>query len=246
MAELNIKLTVAYDGTCYHGWANQPGIKTIHGTLVERFSKLFGRKVGVCGASRTDAGVHALGQTANICIDTPIPVENMQSAMNSYLPQDIAIMSVEAAGRGFDPINHSTGKHYRYTINTAKVRPVHSVNYCWYYPYVLDADKMACAGQLLAGTHDFRTFASAKDHRRDSVRTLFRVDVRRDGDWIYIDVEGNRFMYNMVRNLAGTLVDIGRGRWEPEAVAGMLESRDRRCAGQLAPPQGLCLMKVYY
>ncbi|AQQ72219.1 tRNA pseudouridine synthase A [Limihaloglobus sulfuriphilus] len=246
MAELNIKLTVAYDGTAYHGWANQPGLKTIHGTLVECFSRLFGRKVGICGASRTDAGVHALGQTANICIDTPIPVANMQSAMNSYLPKDIAVTSVEVAPRGFDPINHATGKHYRYTLNTAKVRPVHSINYCWHYPYTLDTDKMDRAGRLMRCTHDFRTFASAKDHRRDSIRTLSRVDVRREGDWIYIDVEGNRFMYNMVRNIAGTLVDIGRGRWVPEDITEMLEARDRRCAGQLAPPQGLCLVKVYY
>ena len=214
--------------------------------MVERLSKLFGRKVGVCGASRTDAGVHALGQVANICIDTPVPVENMLRAMNSYLPDSIAIMAVEVGPRKFDPINDARSKHYRYTINTADVRPVHSVNYCWHYPYMLDAEKMREAGQLMVGTFDFKSFASAKDHRKSSIRTLTRVDITHDGDLIYIDVEGNRFMYNMVRNIAGTLVDIGRGRWEPQHISAILEARNRCEAGQLAPPQGLCLIKVYY
>jgi len=246
MAVRNIKLTIQYDGSRYHGWQTQPGKRTIQGELVEAVSNLVGVRTYVHGASRTDAGVSALGQVALFEIDSPIPMENFPKAINGRLPRDIVVISAEEVPGGFDLMGGVKSKLYRYTIYTGRHRPVLRLNQCWHIPKKLDVEAMNQAAKLLVGTKDFKSFASAADRREDSVRTIFRCDVSAEDKWIYIDVEGDSFLYNMVRNIVGTLVEVGRGRWKPEKINEILEAKDRTAAGPLAPAQGLCLMWIKY
>jgi tRNA pseudouridine38-40 synthase len=242
----NIKITVQYDGSRYHGWQSQPGKRTIQGELIEAVSNLVGVRTQVHGASRTDAGVSALGQVGLFEIDSPIPTENFPKAINGRLPRDIVVTSAEEMPQGLDLISGVKSKLYRYTIYTGKHRPVMKLNQCWHLPRKLDVYAMNKAAQLLVGKKDFKSFASAADKRKSSVRTIFRCNVTSEDKWIYMDVEGDGFLYNMVRNIVGTLVDIGRRRWQPEKIKEILKAKDRTAAGQLAPPQGLCLMWIKY
>ncbi len=242
----NIKITVQYDGSRYHGWQSQPGKRTIQGELIEAISNLVGIRTQVHGASRTDAGVSALGQVGLFEIDSPIPTENFPRAINGRLPRDIVVTSAEEVPQGYDLMSRVTSKLYRYTIYTGKHRPVMRLHQCWHIPKKLDVDAMDQAAQLLVGKKDFKSFASAADRRKDSVRTIFCCNVTSEDKWIYTDVEGDGFLYNMVRNIVGTLVEVGRGRWKPVKIKEILEAKDRTAAGQLAPPQGLCLMWIKY
>jgi tRNA pseudouridine38-40 synthase len=246
MPARTIKLTVQYDGSRYHGWQIQPGKKTVQGELVEAVSSLVGTRTHVHGASRTDAGVSALGQVALFEVDSPIPTENFPDALSGRLPRDIVVTAAEEAPRKFDLIGGATRKLYRYTIYTGRHRPVLRLNQCWHIPKQLDVAAMNQAAQLLVGTKDFKSFAAAKDKREQTVRTVFRCEVTAEREWISVDVEGDGFLYNMVRNIVGTLVDIGLGRWEPEKIDEILEAKDRTAAARLAPPQGLCLMWIKY
>jgi len=246
MALHNVKLTIAYDGTEYHGWQIQPGMRTIQGVLREAIEGLLGRKVRVCGASRTDAGVSALGQVGLIQIDSPIPTENLAKAITDRLPPDMAVAEAVEAPLGFDVIGAVKSKLYRYTIYTGPVRPVLQIRRCWHIPAKLDIAAMAAAAKLLVGTKDFKSFAAGDEKREDTVRTIFRCDVTDENDWVSVDVEGNSFLYNMVRNIVGTLVEVGVGRWKPEKIKEILEARDRTAAGPLAPATGLCLMHIEY
>ncbi|MFB0552203.1 MAG: tRNA pseudouridine(38-40) synthase TruA [Phycisphaerae bacterium] len=246
MAVRNIKLTVQYDGSRYHGWQIQPGKRTIQGELVEAVSNLVGVRTYVHGASRTDAGVSALGQVVLFEIDSPIPTENFPKAINGQLPRDIVVTSAEEVPWGFDLMSGVKSKLYRYTIYTGRHRPVLRLNQCWHIPKKLDVEAMNQAAQLLVGTKDFKSFASGADRRENSVRTIFRCNVTAEDKWIYVDVEGDGFLYNMVRNIVGTLVEVGRGRWKPEKINEILEAKDRTAAGPLAPAQGLCLMWIKY
>ncbi|MHC4243426.1 MAG: tRNA pseudouridine(38-40) synthase TruA [Planctomycetota bacterium] len=244
MAVRNIKLTIAYDGTEYHGWQIQPGLRTIQGVITEAIQDLLGSEVRLFGASRTDAGVSALGQVGLIQIDSPIPTENLARAITGRLPADIAVNEAVEVPQGFDLMGAVTNKLYRYTIFTGQVRPVLKIRHCWHLHTKLNIAAMAEAAKLLIGKKDFKSFASAADNRESSVRTIFRCDVTSEDKWIYVDVEGDGFLYNMVRNIVGTLVDVGTGRWRPEKIDEILEAKDRTVAGQLAPPQGLCLMWI--
>jgi tRNA pseudouridine38-40 synthase len=242
----NIKLTICYDGRNYHGWQIQPDRPTIQDAIQTALKRLTGSDIKITGASRTDAGVHALGQVANFRIDSPIPPANYAKALTQMLPEDIAVSKSEQADEKFDAISSAKNKLYRYKIYTAKVRPVMDIRYCWNWHGQLDHKKMAQAGKYFIGTHDFKSFASAADQREDSVRTIYNCDVSSDSDWITIEVKGNRFLYNMVRNMVGTLLQIGTQRWQPTDIKEILKAKDRTAAGPLAPPNGLCLMKVNY
>jgi len=250
MAVRNIKLTIAYDGTEYHGWQIQPGLRTIQGVITEAIQDLIGSEIRLFGASRTDAGVSALGQVGLVQIDSPIPTENLARAITGRLPADIAVTEAVEVPLSFDLMGSVTNKLYRYTIYTGKIRPVLKIRHCWHLHTNLDITAMSEAAKLLVGKKDFKSFASAADNRESSVRTIFRGDVvngnEQEKDWIYIDVEGDGFLYNMVRNIVGTLVDIGTGRWKSEKINEILDAKDRSAAGQLAPPQGLCLMWIKY
>ena len=242
----NIRLTIAYDGFDYSGWQIQPSKRTVQGELVEAVSNLFGKRTCVHGASRTDAGVSALGQVGLFETDSPIPTENLAKAITDKLPADIAVLEAVEEAWGFDLMSSVTNKLYRYTIFTGRIRPVLAVRHCWHLPAELDVTAMARAGQLLVGKKDFKSFASAADKRKNSVRTIFRCGVESADKSVYVDVEGDGFLYNMVRNIVGTLVDVGVGRWEPEKISEILEAKSRTAAGRLAPPQGLCLMWIRY
>jgi len=242
----SIKLTVQYDGSKYHGWQVQPGKKTIQSELIEAISNLVGVRTHVLGASRTDAGVSALGQVCLFEVDSPIPTANFARAINGRLPRDIVVTAAEDAPPKFDLLSGVKSKLYRYTMYTGRHRPVLRLNQCWHIPRRLDAAVMNQAAQYLVGTKDFKSFATAKDKRELTVRTIFRCEVTAEDSWIYVDVEGDGFLYNMVRNIVGTLVEVGVGRWKPEKINEILEAMSRTAAGPLAPAQGLCLMWIKY
>ncbi len=246
MAVRNIKFTVLYDGSRYHGWQVQFGLDTIQQQLKRVATELFGFEVNVTGASRTDAGVSALGQIAIMQVKSPVPTENIAKAMNHRLPDDIFICDVQEVPKGFDVIGDVTNKMYRYSIYTGRVRPVLEVSHCWYVPVELDVDSMSRAAGFLVGKHDFKSFASAADERASSVRTIFRCDIASESDWVYIEVEGDGFLYNMVRNIVGSLVEVGFGRWDSGKMKEVLAAVDRRAAGPIAPAGGLCLMWIKY
>ncbi len=246
MAVRNIKLAIQYDGSDYSGWQTQPGKKTIQQALNEAIGNLLGCKINVTGASRTDAGVSALGQVALFQIDSPIPTENLARAITDRLPSDIAVTEAVEVPSGFDVIGSVKNKLYRYTICTSPVRPVLQIRHCWHLPAELNTDVMAEAAGMLVGKRDFKSFASAADNRESSVRTIFRCDVTGEGHWVYIDIEGDGFLYNMARNIVGTLVEVGLGRLPPGKIKQILEAKDRTAAGPIAPAQGLCLMWIKY
>lgn len=246
MAVRNIKLTIRYDGSDYHGWQVQPGVKTIQDTINKAARELTGLNVNIHGASRTDAGVHALGQVGQIQADIPVPTANLARALTGKLPHDIAISHAEDVPMTFNVGDNVTSKLYRYTINTNSIRPVLEMRYCWHLRKELDIEAMRKAAALLVGKNDFRSFASAADTRTSSVRTIFRCDVERDNDKILVEVEGDGFLYNMVRNIVGTLSEVGTGHRNYNCMTEILEARDRTAAGIIAPPNGLCLVWIKY
>ena len=247
MASRKIRLTIQYDGADYHGWQIQPGRRTIQGELSDAVTSLVGRKITVHGASRTDAGVSALGQAGVFeIVNCPIPTENFKQAINDRLPEDIVVTEAAEATKDFDVIGGAKSKLYRYTIYTGENRPVLDVRHCWHIPARLDVEAMQKTAQYLVGEHDYKSFASSKDNRENSVRMIFHCNVTRKDDWIYIDVEGDGFLYNMVRNIVGSLVEVGIGRWPTDKMKTVLKAKDRTAAGPIAPAQGLCLMKVEY
>ena len=245
MPERNIKLIIHYDGTNYHGWASQPKTATVQGMIEEAIEKLTGQPVKVNGSSRTDAGVHALGQVANFWIDSPVPTENFLKAFNNLLPVDITIATADEVPDNFDAISDTVNKRYDYLISTHPIRSV-LVRNQWHRPGPLDIEKMNATAKRLIGTHDFKSFASAADQRESSVRTITQCQVSQDGDIIKITVAADGFLYNMVRNIVGTLVEVGRGRWQPEYIEDILAAKDRNAAGPIAPAGGLCLMEIFY
>jgi len=246
MVVRNIKLTVLYDGSEYHGWQIQPGFKTIQGTLTEVIQGLVDQEVRVLGTSRTDAGVSALGQIALVQLDSLIPVENLARAITHRLPSDIAVAEAVEVPQDFDLAGEVKSKLYRYTIFTGRLRPVLQIRHCWHLHTKLDIAAMSEAAAMLVGKQDFKSFASAADKRQTSVRTIFRCDVNQNDDWIYFEVEGDSFLYNMVRNIVGTLVEVGSGRLNPEKINEIIEAKDRTAAGPIAPAGGLCLMHIKY
>jgi tRNA pseudouridine38-40 synthase len=239
-----IKLVIAYDGTDYHGWQIQPAFRTVQGVLCRAAAEVLRRPTHIQGASRTDTGVHARGQAGLIDTTGPVPLERLASALNDHLPQDIVVLEAREVGLDFDVMRDVTRKSYRYTIYTGRFRPVHEIRFCWHFPASLALAAMQAAAQHLVGWHDFRSFATRLDQGQNTVRTVFRCDVTPgagDSDWIVIDVQGDGFLHHMVRLMAGTLIDIGRGRWPPEHMAEVLAARNRTAAGHLAPARGLCL-----
>ncbi|HEG42503.1 MAG TPA: tRNA pseudouridine(38-40) synthase TruA [Phycisphaerales bacterium] len=247
MPRRNIKLTIQYDGSAYHGWQVQPDVATVEAHISGAIEKLFGKEVCVNGASRTDAGVSALCQVVSIKVDTPVPTENMAKALTGMLPDDIAVVeAVEVENDKWNAISSPSVKLYRYTINTAKTPPVLDIRHCWHFPKALDVEAMSKAAALLVGEKDFKSFATASDERKSSVRTVKSCCVTADGEHVYVEVSANGFLYNMVRNIVGTLVEIGRGRWGYEVIEEILEAKDRSAAGPIAPAAGLCLMSIEY
>lgn len=245
------KLTVAYDGTDFHGWQKQepPGrdpLRTVAGVLAETIQRTIKLPIEIKGSSRTDAGVHARGQIAQFDAATRLPVERMAMAFNSRLPPDIEVMHAEVAPPGFDAIKSTTSKQYRYRLYNLSNRPLDRrafVYHCW---TKLDLDRMNDAAKRLLGTHDFRGFSGASDKRPTTIRTIYDCRVERDGPEVHVVVAGSGFLYNMVRIIAGTLVDVGRGHSPATVIDAMLQTQNRAIGGQTLPPHGLWLEWVRY
>lgn len=244
----NIKLVIAYNGSAYHGWQRQAdGIDTVQQRVEESAAKVIGHPVVVSGSGRTDAGVHAAGQVANFYTgNLSIPLRGLRRAMNSHLPRDIAIRSADVVAEDFHASRSAVAKTYRYRIYVAPVRPVQLCGQVWHYWRSLEADRMKAAADRLVGEYDFRGFATSAEVRENTVRTIYRCEVAQADSEIIVLVTGSGFLYNMVRNIVGTLVEIGRQRWPAERIDEILTSRDRRNAGPTAPPDGLSLMSVKY
>jgi len=242
----NIKLLLEYEGTNYLGWQRQPQGMTIQQALEEAIQRITGVMSSVTGASRTDAGVHARGQVANFRTESSLPVERLQGALNALLPRDIVVLSAEEVPGDFDARFAARCKVYHYTIWNHRVRPALERNFCWHVRWPLEVKRMQEAADLLVGRHDFAAFQSANAQSAGTVRTVSRAEWGQSGSRLTFAIEADGFLYNMVRAVVGTLVDVGRGRWTVEEFAQALRSRDRRRSGRTAPPQGLCLMAVRY
>jgi tRNA pseudouridine38-40 synthase len=249
MAARWLKLTVAYDGTAYSGWQFQPDKPTIQGAIEATWQSLTQETLRVTAAGRTDAGVHALGQTVGVATETRLTNEDLHRGLNALLPEDIAVVAIEDARENFHATYDAVGKRYRYHIHNSRSPSVFTRHYAWHYPQPLDATAMHRAGQGLVGRHDFSSFETAGSERPDSIRTIHELIVCRSGDEterITIDVAGDGFLYNMVRTIVGTLVEVGTAKREVTWPAEVLAAQDRRKAGQTAPPHGLFLVNVDY
>lgn len=244
-----LKLIVAYDGTAYSGWQFQPDKPTVQGALEATWQSLTQETLRVTAAGRTDAGVHALGQAVGLATETRLTNEDLHRGLNALLPEDIAVVTVEDARENFHATYDAVGKRYRYHIHNSRSPSVFTRHYAWHYPQPLDAIAMHAAGQGLIGRHDFSSFETAGSERPDSIRTIHELVVCRgkdEIDRITIDVAGDGFLYNMVRTIVGTLVEVGTTKREVTWPAEVLTARDRRNAGQTAPPHGLFLVTVDY
>ena len=241
-----ILLTISYDGTNYSGWQKQKNAVTVQGEFDKACSTLFKTDIESIGASRTDAGVHALGQRAVIDVDTSIPAEKIPLALNPLLPDDIVVTHAEEVGADFNPRFKALKKIYEYSIYNAPFRNPLYRNYSEYVRCELDLDSMRTACEAFVGEHDFRAFCASGNSSKTTVRTIYSLDIEKDGDFIKIRVTGNGFLYNMVRIIAGTLIYVGEGRIAPDDLPEIIASGDRRKAGKTAGPSGLVLVKIMY
>ncbi|HWO40352.1 MAG TPA: tRNA pseudouridine(38-40) synthase TruA [Candidatus Eisenbacteria bacterium] len=243
---VNIKLTIEYDGTAYHGWQLQAREPTIQGVLEQAVSTFVGTATRVNGSGRTDAGVHALGQVANFFCAVAPDLRRMQRGLNALTPPDIAIRDVEIVPPSFDARRDGRSRVYEYRIfNRATPSPFHA-RYAWHVHDPLDCAAVRAAIGCLEGEHDFSSFRAAGCDAAHPVRRVFRVSFERDGDLLKLTIEATAFLRHMVRNIAGTLVEVGRGERSPEDFAALLRGRDRTQAGPTAPPHGLFLVAVKY
>ncbi|MGH9397550.1 MAG: tRNA pseudouridine(38-40) synthase TruA [Terriglobia bacterium] len=257
----NLRLDVAYDGTSFFGWQKQPQRPTVQGCVEEAVERITGEKTSVAGAGRTDAGVHAAGQVASFRTCSPIPCGNLGRALNNILPQEIRVLSVQEAPLEFHARYAAVAKVYRYRILQANVCPPFLARFVYHCPLRLDAKRMALAAKWIEGERDFTSFAasdpslakSPKGRKRSAassscVRRIFlsRILSRPRTSILTYEVRGNGFLYHMVRNIAGTLMEVGRGAIRPEEIPLILAALDRSKAGPTAPAQGLCLVRVEY
>lgn len=242
-----IKLVVAYDGTNYCGWQIQPNGETIEGVLNRELSSLLGGDIRVTGASRTDSGVHSLGNVAVFDTDTRIPPEKISYALNIRLPEDIVVQDSCEVAPDFHPRHCNSRKTYEYRIlNRRFAMPTRRLD-TYFYHRPLDVERMQQAARYLKGTHDFKSFCSVNTVVEDTVRTIYTLQVIKDADDIItIRVQGSGFLYNMVRILAGTLIQVGIGAMEPEQMTEILEAKDRSASGPTAPAQGLTMMGIEF
>ena len=241
----NIKITIQYNGKNYCGWQKQNNSPGIQGTIEKAIFDITREEVKITGSGRTDAGVHALGQVANFKTNSQIPVDRIPNALNAKLPKDISIVKAEEVDEDFHSRYSAKKKTYRYQIYNSLYRSPIYADISYPVKYDLDIDKMKKEAKSLIGTYDFKGFMSSGSSVTDTVRTIYNIEVSKSEDLIIIEIEGNGFLYNMVRIIAGTLVDIGRGRIT-ENMSTIIESKSRSMAGHTAPAHGLFLKKVDY
>ena len=241
-----VKLTIAYDGTNYCGWQIQPNGITIEEVINKALQKLTGEPILVIGASRTDSGVHAMGNVAVFVTETTIPPERIAMALNQRLPEDIVIIKSEEVALDFHPRYCDCSKTYEYHIINTRI-PIPTKRLTNYFvSYNLNLDHMREAASYLVGEHDFVSFCNVRTDVENTVRTITALDIIEDGNEITIRITGNGFLYNMVRIIVGTLIRVGRGFYTPEKVKEILEAKDRKAAGVTAPAHGLMLMEINY
>ena len=245
-----LKLTITYDGRGYAGWQVQPQKPTVQGVLEAAWQAITQETVRVTVAGRTDAGVHALGQVVAVGTTSKLSNKELARGLNAKLPDDVAVLAIDDAPDQFHATHDAISKLYRYQIHNSRTPTVFDRHFTWHVPQPLDTEAMHRAGQALVGQHDFSSFETSGSPRPDAVRTLFRLDVTRGSaalrERVAIEVEGDGFLYNMVRSIVGTLVPIGQGNRPLEWATEVLAARDRRHAGQTVPPHGLFLVQVRY
>jgi tRNA pseudouridine38-40 synthase len=249
----NIKLTISYDGATFHGWQYQPGVPTIQGAINEAARKITQEKIVVYGASRTDAGVHALGQVAHFKTQSALSPLEFQRALNALLPPTVRIMAAEEMGHDFHARWSAHGKTYRYRIYRGRVLPPFEHDRVLHYPWPLDEDRMADAARLFEGEHDFTSFAASSgseddDRDRNGVRVILSSEIVREphSEEIAYIVRGQSFLRYMVRKIVGTLIEVGNGRLTPHDILQLFELRDRSRSGPTMPPEGLYLVSLEY
>ena len=243
---MRVLLRVAYDGTGYSGWQIQPNAVTVEKVLIEALEALFGKKVEIIGASRTDAGVHAYGNVAVFDTDTKMPAEKISYALNQRLPEDVRVQESVEVEADFHPRHRDCVKTYEYRIWNDKFESPLNRLYSHFYYGKLDVDAMKEACGYFVGEHDFTSFCSAGSQVVDKVRNIYSLDVTREGRLITIRVTGNGFLYNMVRIIAGTLLRVGEGKIKPSEIPAIIEGKDRNLAGPTAPAKGLALVEIKY
>ena len=242
----NIKLTIEYDGKEYNGWQKQPNKLNIQGEIERAIQNITGEQVELIGSGRTDAGVHAFGQVANFKIDSDFPIEKMAIAINSQLKKSIRIKKTEEVSQEFHSRYNCHSKTYQYVIDNSEQGSAIYRGLSYHVPQELDVEKMQKAVTYFVGEHDFSSFKSSGTSSKSSVRTIYKAELKQDGDRIIIELTGNGFLYNMVRIIAGTLVDVGIGKIEPNEIPEIIKMQRRENAGKTLPPNGLYLMKVMY
>ena len=245
----NIKIEIEYDGTNYCGWQIQKRhqvTKSIQETIEKTLRKILQEKIRLIASGRTDAGVHAKGQVANFKTNSQIPLKKLQIALNSLLPQDITVKKIEEVNVGFHSRFNAKSKLYRYTILNNAHRNAFLRNTAYFYPYSLNLKLMRAESKVLLGQHNFKAFQASDKKGRDAIRTIKSIKVTKEKGLIYIDIEADGFLYNMARNIVGTLIEIGRGKLRKGDLEKILQSKDRRLAGPTAWARGLCLLSVKY
>jgi tRNA pseudouridine38-40 synthase len=244
-----VRITLAYDGTEYHGWQVQPGLPTVQGVVEDVVSEIEGKPVQVASSGRTDAGVHALAQVGGFSIENPIPVENLRRAMNRLLPPAIRVLETAEAPESFHPRFDARAKTYEYRIFRGDVCSPFERRYVYHHPYPLRLERMMEAAAALEGEHDFTAFAASDEKDKlgiSKVRTIFSSRLEEGDRRLVYRVRGSGFLKHMVRNIVGTLIECGRGNLDAEGVRGLLVPNPAKKAGPTAPPQGLFLMSVEY
>lgn len=242
----NIKLTIEYDGTRYHGWQVQPNLQTVQGVMNEMIARITGETVRLIASSRTDAGVHALGQVATFKTGSSLDARSLKRALNSLIPQDIRVREVEEVDETFHARFSAKGKVYEYRIFNGDLSSPFYRHFSWFVRGRLNVARMREAALKLVGRHDFSSFCSAGSMHRTPVREIYGIHVRRKAGFVVIHIEANAFLKQMARNIVGTLVEVGKRKLTPSQCSAILEACDRRRAGVSAPAQGLFLVKVNY
>lgn len=244
----NLMLTLAYDGADFHGWQRQPKMRTVQDCLERALRRTVRHRAAVIGCSRTDSGVHAAGYVANLYTTSPVPDERIARSVGSRLPKDVTLIHLAEVPLTFHATFSAESKLYRYRIHNTVGRPCEQFEQAHVYHYwqPLSIDRMRKAAAYWVGRHDFTSFASAGNDRQSNVRRIIRIEIHRMAQEIHIDIEGDGFLYKQVRNMVGTLCEIGQGKWDVQSAKTVLDARDRTQAGPTAPARGLCLQWVRY
>lgn len=252
----NFKIVIAYDGTNFCGWQVQNRLShiayresqkpSIQQTIEDALRKIARKKIKIICAGRTDAGVHAKGQVANFILNLAIPLSGLKAALNSLLPDDITVLKISKVNDDFHSRFSAKSKAYRYTILNSGQRDSFSKNFVYFCDYPLDLALLRKEAKALLGRHDFSGFCASAGKKKNPLKKIKRISVKKQGHRVYIDIEADGFLYNMVRNIVGTLIEIGRGKFPKGSMKKILSIRDRRLAGPTAPARGLCLMRVKY